>query len=246
MDIYKDAPNGILTDCLGPDFLLTTDSGIIGIELTEVFQDTATSPNFSEMKRDAVTQIEFEDLLVKKLSLKLKFSFSLTVKLSKKHFLIKSKKELIADRIADFCEKEFRNLQLHDGYTVDNIGIDFEKESDAELIKHMRDLGYRFFEQEIKSITVHRWPNNISSFANHFRGGGVKKMQLEDIQPRLEDKENKLNNYQICSEYWLLILEGDYYHGTFANYINIKTPIASRYNKVFIYRQFHGKIVVLK
>ncbi len=55
----------------------------------------------------------------------------------------------------------------------------------------------------------------------------------------------KINDYKPCDQNWLIIREGNYYAGTFAE-IEVSMPVSSLFNKVFLFRTNKNEVVVLK
>ena len=73
--------------------------------------------------------------------------------------------------------------------------------------------------EEIDFVYMSRYDNMGASFNSKPEGGTVADLTIDYIRPIISKKESKLVDYYRCTEYWLIIVEGNYYAGTFGEYI---------------------------
>lgn len=219
---YKSFPKGKIQKSEKPDFLIQTAKKKIGIELTEIFQDSHNG--HSKYQQRSSDRGKFTEKLIFELQKFVDFTFHISIHFSNFYHLKKSnEKELVL--------KAFKASINHLIQLENMKGV---------LIEDFRKLP-----QEIVSIEIGRLDGLDESYDEKPDGGVVSDMTNTHIEPIILKKEEKLKNYQECDENWLLIKEGNYYAGTFSD-IKVEYPISSSFSKIFLFRINKSEIIELK
>jgi len=199
--------------CESPDFIASSSGLKTGIEITQVFQDSNIGQH-SKLQQYSSDSASITNQIINELQPLFSYKFSIGIVFSEKYPIKKSNKKQIINKIKDRCIPCMSNLQ------------------DRQII----DLDYYDgLPQEVEKIFIDRFDNMDFSFDSRPEGGIVKNLLFDHIQPILSQKEQKINKYLICDQYWLIIAEGKYYAGSFSE-IMIETPIKSSFDKVFLIR----------
>ncbi|MBK7212087.1 MAG: hypothetical protein IPH88_02070 [Bacteroidales bacterium] len=209
--------------CESPDFIASLSGIKTGIEITQVFQDSNNGQH-SKLQQYSSDSASITNQIIKELQPLFNFHFSIGIVISEKYPIKKSNRKQIIKNIKDRCIPALSNLQ------------------DRQII----DLDYYDgLPQEVEKIFIDRFDNMDFSFDSRPEGGIVKNLFLDHIQPILSQKEQKINKYLTCDQYWLIIAEGKYYAGSFSK-IMIETPINSSFDKVFLIRTNKNELIELK
>ncbi|WP_462255013.1 hypothetical protein [Ferruginibacter sp.] len=220
-----------------PDFIMTTDSKKIGIELTQIVH----SQNAKQLSSE---EINFTDLVLKKLVHLLPFNFSISIDLFTNKGVSKAKRENISTEVANFCANEFLNLEDTMHASVEHVETDL-----SSAIPFVRDrllgMGLRNLPEGIKSINLFRYDLHGSSFNSQSEAAVIPEFSKKVLDDILNAKEIKLRSYKPCDEYWLIIWQGGGITGYFKG-IEFDIPISSTFDKVFILRSAQNDLVILK
>jgi len=219
---YQLFPKGEIHKSEQPDYIIKSTKKIIGIEITEVFQDS--HQGYSKYQQRSSDRHDFSQKLILELQKVVNFTFLISIHFSDFYHLRKSK------------EKE--KLEATFKATINHLMHLDNKQS--ILIEDFRRLP-----QEIDSVRIVRYDGLDESYDEKPDGGVVSDMTDIHINSVISKKEEKLIHYQDCNEHWLLIKEGNYYAGTFSD-IKINSPIISNFDKIFLFRINKSEIIVLK
>jgi hypothetical protein len=219
---YKPFPKGEIQKTEKPDFLIQTARKKIGIELTEIFQDSHNG--HSKYQQRSSDRSKFTEKLILKLQKFVDFTFHISIHFSDFHHLKKSKEK-------ESVMKAFKASISHLMQLKNMHGV---------LIEDFRRLP-----QEIDSIKIGRFDGLEESYDEQPDGEVVSDMTNAHIEPIILKKEEKLKNYQECDEHWLLIKEGNYYAGTFSD-IKVEYLLSSSFTRIFLFRISKSEIIELK
>lgn len=221
-ELYASFPPGKIDESESPDFILNASDKVIGIEVTEVFQDSHEGK--SKLKQYSSDSSNFTDQLITLLQPHLNYSFSIGIDFSKFNPIKKVDKKRLLEQTKNYCLLFLRSMENNEHYR-----LEYEHGLPRELDR----------------IYIYRYDKMERSFNSQPEGGPVANLMQDHIQKILKQKEQKLPIYLACDEYWLLIKEGNYYAGSFEE-IQIELPIASSFTKVFLVRMNRHEVVELK
>jgi len=221
--LYRNFPTGKISKAEQPDFIVYSKQGKIGIELTELFQDSHLK-GYSEYQQKSSARHIFTNELIGILQKYVSFTFHIGIGFN----AFKSVNKLNKDRV---IKKAFRA-------TINNI-LNLDNKQSIVVDD------FRILPEEINSIHVGRFDGLEESYDEMPEGGPVSDLENIHIEEVLEKKHRKLKKYKECSEQWLLIREGNYYAGSFAEF-KVTKPITTSFDKVFILRSNYNKIIELK
>jgi hypothetical protein len=205
-----------------PDFIINLDGEKIGIELTEVFQDSSYS--YSKLQQNSSDWANFTDQFIAAIQSEVDFKFSVGIHFSRFHEIKKSDKVNLIEKLKELCIPHLRTLPDR---------------------RHLKLDFYNGIPQQIDSIDFGRLDGIADSFNYKPEGGPVSDLKIEHLTPILLKKEKKLGKYVECDKNWLLIREGNYYAGSFSE-LDVPTPIESSFDKVFLLRTRKSSLVELK
>lgn len=239
-EIYTDLPIGTISPANPPlpDFLLNTQSGKnIGIEITEAV-------NSEEEIKHLAFRYRITDLVLEQLKNILPFRFALAIYTDNSKTIKSNEIKKTVNDIVNICVEETNTIQDLEFIELENFEADISSyPQDVQgmiLQKGLRNLPFG-----IREITIHRFDVADESWNTKSGGMVVPPFTDEILYPILIEKEEKLLRYTKCDEYWLLIWERgfgfSYYHD-----VTIKSPVNSKFDKVFLVRTFSGKVEVLK
>ncbi len=124
--------------------------------------------------------------------------------------------------------------------------IDFDLSTLDEFGKQLvARKGYRKLPSGIESIVVVRVNETPESWNSWSEGAIGIPFGHDHLKSILDSKEQLLKKYQYCDEFWLVIKEGSYAASYFGN-IDLKLPIVSDLDKVFLLRSSEGEIIEFK
>ena len=219
---YKSFPKGEVKKSEKPDFLIQTAGKKIGIELTEIFQDSYNG--HSKYQQRFSDRKKFTEKLIPELQKFVDFTFHISIHFSDFIHLKKSKEKELLLKAFKACVNHLIQLKNMQGVLIED---------------------FRKLPEEINSIHIGRFDGLAESYDEMPDGGAVSNMTNAHIAPIISKKEKKLKKYQVCDEHWLLIKEGNYYAGTFSD-IKIDYPIITNFSKIFLFRINKSEIIELK
>ncbi len=223
IESYKKGKIVIVDEQEAPDFIVSVDGNKIGVELTEVFQDSHLG--ISRLKQRSSDGSSFTEDLISLIQPSIPFKFSIGINFNKNLPIKKSKKQAILEKLEELCVPAMINLKDHDHLELENY--------------------YDNLPDEIDDIYVYRFDAMDESIDSRPEGGIVSRLTINHLKTLLRSKEIKLSSYRDCDEQWLLIREGNYYSGSFSD-VEIDLPIESRFDKVFLFRTRTREIIELK
>jgi|25_taG_2_1085351.scaffolds.fasta_scaffold05748_3 hypothetical protein len=221
--LYENFPSGEILESEQPDFIVESKRGKIGIELTELFQDSHLR-GYSKFQQESSSRHLFTNELIAILQNYVSFTFHIGIEFNEFKPVNKLNKTLI-------LKKAFRA-------TINRI-------SNLENKQMIEISDFKILPEQINSIHIGRFDGLKESYDEMPEGGTVSDIENIHIESILEKKHKKLKKYQNCSEQWLLIREGNYYAGSFADF-KITKPIDTLFDKIFILRSNYNKIIELK
>ncbi|KOY50781.1 hypothetical protein [Polaribacter dokdonensis] len=201
-----------------PDLICNLNNNIIGIEITECFQDDTIKGSKLKESRS------FKNKIGKKLIeiIKLDIPFHLTIDIDKKINLKNNQLESFINDLKKTIENKIDIIHNNTLITIDEDIIY------ANGVKSI-DL---FFTNDLKTNSYGETDyGKLSVFTN---------MNLNYI---LNKKESKLIKYASCDEYWLVIREGDMIAASFSK-IDLK-PYLTKFDRIFMYRIFKDELLEL-
>ncbi len=219
---------GILEDIVkqdSPDFIANFNGQRVGIELTEIFQDSSFNIKDSKLQKQSKEAEKFIELLIAKIQLDSKTKFGIGINLSRSYPIQKSKREALLLEVKEI---------------ILSVLADLDDEGFIELNSDICNLP-----QEIIDISIHRDDNLEESFNFKLESGTINPLTLEILQSVISKKERKLKDYKPCDLYWLIIREGNYLSGSF-NVTDLPKSINSLYDKVFLLRTNQHELLELK
>src|SRR5688572_26894035 len=202
-ELYRHFPDGTIEESESPDFLLKGAGAVIGIEVTEVFQDSHEGK--SKLQQYSSDSLKFTEQLIALLQPYVSYPFSIGIHFSKFNPIKKAEKERLLVETKNICLPILMAMQ-------DNQHCRLEYENGLP--------------QQLDRIYIHRYDKMERSFNSQPEGGPVSNLTYQHIESIIKQKEQKLGKYHACNEYWLLIKEGNYYAGSFDE-IKIDLPIES-------------------
>jgi hypothetical protein len=239
---YKYFPSGelIKTNPPATDFILKTNDSTIGIELTEALHS-------EQARQISADTYNFTNGVVMELRNKLPFTFAIDIDLSPTIPIPKTNRPKLITQVVEQCVKEFSNLQPNECRDIEDIGIDLSgiPVDRPEVLNMMLGKGYRNLPPGIKGIKIIRIDGISESWNWQGEGGAIPNFTAENLASILEKKHKKLSQYTSCSQYWLIITEGNYYTGSFKK-ILIETSVESLFDKVFLFRSVEEIVIELK
>ena len=207
-----------------PDFISELSGKQIGIEITEIYQDS--DQGSSILKQQSSYKKVFTEVLMSELKKHLSYNFGIDVDIDFRIPMKKSDFNSIAKSIRITCYPYLKDL-------AGNY-------SSEEFENYNYNLP-----EAIKSIRVTRIddldePHNFQS-----EGGVVPVLTNEHLYDVICKKELALLKFQKCDEYWLIIREGNYHSGSFARDTNLILPFASKFDRIYLLRTSRNELILL-
>lgn len=223
LKLYKEGELIVLCELERPDFMVGLNQKKIGIELTEIFQDSHLRQ--SKLKQASSEAGSLTRDFIALLQPYVPFSFSIGIGFHKYRSIKGAKKKVILDELKEICYPKMLELSEFESLRFENF----------------RDG----LPTEIESLSIVRLDKDTESFDSQPEGGVLPKLTLQDVKNVLSRKEKKLSNYKLCDEQWLVIREGNYFSGSFSE-VDIEVPIESLFDHVFLLRTSKNEIIKLK
>lgn len=220
---YKKGEISLIKEQEAPDFIVNLDERKIGVELTEIFQDSHLG--VSKMKQESSDNNRFTEDLIALIQPDIPFTFLIEIYFNKNFPIKKSKKQEILKELQGICV---------------NAMIDLPNNKHLEL-----DNYYDNLPNEIEEVNVYRYDGMEESIDSRPEGGPVSPLRIDHLKTILTNKESKLSFYGVCDQQWLLIREGNYFSGSFSN-VEIDFKIDSPFDKIFLFRTKTREIIELK
>ena len=206
-----------------PDFISYSNGTKIGIEITEVFQDSASGN--SKLQQYSADCSKLTDQLIDVIQPFINFKFTIGITFSKVNHIRKSTKNQLIQTLKNICVPAMINLNDHQNIDLESY--------------------YFKLPEEVEHIFISRFDNMDYSYNARPEGGIITDLTMDNIQPIIKQKEELLIRYTPCDQNWLIIREGNYFAGSFGK-VKIQTPIESTFNKVFLLRTSKDEIIELK
>jgi hypothetical protein len=239
--IYQAFPLGKMEKSESPDFLLYTNSALIGIELTELkyeredkkFNLRAHEDFLTEIMVDAQAIVESESEL--KLIVDVHFTNELGPALS--------------------LGKDCSTMLLRQAFTEAIARIVKENIPEATGIKYVIDrsskYGYQQLPAKIESVSIQ---NVTGRFKEGLWYAGistkVKPLSIASISQRLVAKNEKLKRYNpACNEFWLIIVQNSFLMASSYEPMTAREALRhyyqSDFDKVFVFERSEGEVTLL-
>lgn len=221
-EAYVQFPIGEVIPGESPDFLIRTDSKLVGIEIAKIFKDDTGSGSLLRLRESLHREIGRK--IIEKTKLYTDKPFALNIHFNERIKVDKQRKnEIITE-----CLSEILFVVLnHDA-------------GDFRIINNGQ-LPSELIEISINIDTVH-WDE---SHYVETTGGVIGVLNENHLQPILERHHEALTKYRPCDEYWLVIEEGSFGADSFGD-VGIVTPMDSLFDKVFLYRISKHEAICLK
>ena len=223
-NLYDSFPEGKIIPSEQPDFIIKNEDFKIGIEITELFQDSHLN-GYSKYQQKSISKNYFTNKYIKLIQKYLSFTFHINIEFNESQSINKLNQNSILKRLCNpIILNNFINLKNKEHIIIED---------------------FRVLPDEINSIQLGRYDDIDESFDEMAEGGPVADINNSHIEYVLAKKHQKLEKYQNCSEQWLLITEGNYYAGSFADYV-VNNPIKSKFHKIFLLRSNLDKVIIVK
>ncbi|GEM_PF-3495902 len=207
-----------------PDYIINIKDRKVGLELTEIFQDS--DDKFSNLQRNSSDWKTFTEEFITEIQLQIDFKFMVGIDFSRFHSIKKSEKHYVVLKLVEACIPKLKRLSNREHLDLDNY--------------------YDKLPQQIDSIHFSRYDALTESMNYQPEGGTVRELTSGILQTVIDKKDKKLPTYSHCDEYWLLIREGNYYAGSFSDEIVENLSIQSAFDKVFLFRTKKNEVISLK
>lgn len=221
--LYTDEAISKYTKAESPDFIMELKNRRVGLELTEIFQDSGE--RFSELQRKSSDWKTFTEDFITELQPRINFKFMVGIHFSSFHSIKKSEKKLLISKLVTICAPKLIKLQ-----NKENLDIDY----------------YDGVPEQVDLLHFLRYDGLSESMNYQPEGGTVRELTSEQLQTIIDKKQKKLPTYLTCDEYWLLIREGNYYAGSFSDEIEKPLVVHSAFDKVFLFRTKKNELIALK
>ena len=206
-----------------PDFIVDLEGSKIGVELTEIFQDS--NLGHSKLQEYSSVANSFAHELINLIQPHINYKFSLGLRLNKNIQIKKTNKLDILKKTMEICVSAMADISNHHHIELESY--------------------YDNLPEAIEAIHICHFDGLEESFNSKPEGGTIARLTINHIDPILKKKENKLSSYLQCDKQWLLIREGNYYAGSFSDVL-IESPIVSLFDKVYLFRTQNKNIIELK
>ena len=228
VDCFKSFPIGEIIPSEKPDFLITTQNGILGIELTQILKPG--SPDGSSPQAQESLQ---------------------------RTILFKAKTALRNDSVLAEIHVLFNSAEIVKKMDVDSVAqslVDIvirgfkENQADHFFIEESDDLEIQLLPDCIDFISCKRLNKTTASFCP-ILSSFVHPINSRDIQRLIDSKERSRMNYsQECSYYWLILVEDGHAPSSFLELNeDAKSNIyRTSFQKVFYFKSFEKLYYDLK
>lgn len=169
IDSYKDEKLTILQEQESPDFIVGLANKRIGVELTEVFQDSHLG--ISKLKQSSSDGSSFTEDFIALIQSNVPFKFSIGINFNKSHSIRKSKKQEILSQLKNICVPKIIGL-------LDREHLEFDNYYDS-------------FPNEIDGIHIYRFDGMDESIDSRPEGGAVSRLTFKHLEKLLLNKEEK-------------------------------------------------------
>lgn len=220
---YKDAELCDYFKTESPDYIIKNKDRIIGLELTEIFQDS--DGKYSKLQRKSNDWKTFTEEFIKELQPKIDFKFMVGIYFSRFHSIKKSEKHDVILKMVEACMPKLVRLENKKHLIIDYVNCNLP--------------------EQIDSIHFSRYDALLESMNFQPEGGPVRELSSPILQKVIDKKDKKLPTYSNCDEYWLVIHEGNYYAGSFTDEIAGQLSIKSTFDKVFLFRTKTLDLIIL-
>ncbi len=239
---YPLFPLGKLEKSERPDFLLYSDSGIAGIELTELKYERKDSEFNLRAHEDFLSEIMSgaQDIFEAQCPLKLVVEV---------HF-----RNNLGPAIA--VGRNRSNMLMKQGLTESIARIVIENTPEATGVRYIIDRTSKYGHLNLPSKIESVYIQNVTG---RFREGlwyagistKVKPLSVASISQRLVAKNEKLPFYNPeCDEFWLIIIQNSFLMSDFYNPLTAREALRHHYksdfDKVFVFERSEGKATLLK
>jgi hypothetical protein len=210
-------PNGEINCSEKPDFLVNGDNYLLGIEHTEIFQ-----PGTSDGK-----SLQAQDNLGQRITRK-------ASNLYPKHHLQTLLVQIFFNYRATINKQDIDRLTKAVVNLVEKTHVEPKGTVTLKKTKDNSDD----FPNEILRIHISDSPNGKESQWRCSSAGFIPKLTPEHLQQKIDQKEQKLDNYNSdCSEIWLLIVADNSRIPTSIELSELATEYqySSRFERVFLF-----------
>lgn len=221
-NLYPDFPQGHVIHDDAPDFTVTNNEYVIGIELTEIFQDLDQN-KCSKLKENESLHNKIGNHLAQKLREFTDFDFHVTIGFESS-FRVKKKIDELIRELLIACAPELHQLK--------------EK-------RHFQISNYKILPEGIQTVGLWYSPKFTYTTYLDAEGGMVSNFTDRHLSRIIEEKEKAIKKYKPCTEQWLLIKEGNFYAGSLDE-IEVKNEITTSFDSIFLYRVNRKEIIKLK
>lgn len=238
--LYPAFPEGTIVKTESPDFVIETVRGTIGIELTEL-------SDAKQGEHSAARLLAFRRMMVQhviaQLRTRLPWQFAIDIDLAEPLEIPKNKRVEWVKEVAGFCLDEFSDLSPGESRRVEHVDFDIFSEQYAPVQQEILRDGYRNLPAGVQSILLLH--SGVDTWDLNGEGGSVPDLTLDILSPVLERKHRKLPSYQLCTQHWLVIVEGSEFYNYY-DQLAFEQPVVSVFDKVFLLRNINEEVVAIK
>lgn len=210
-------PDGEIEYTEKPDFIVHAQDNFLGIEHTEIFQpgqSDGTSPQAQDNLSQRVVN-KANDLYLEH------NSQPLLVQILFNHRVIMNKKDV--NRLAEAIVRliGMTPIELGNPITINRTTENSE-----------------YFPNEIVRLRIYAHPNGKENKWRSSSAGRIPEITPEYLQEKIDQKEQKLDNYESkCSEVWLLIVADDLRIPSSIDLAELASShkYSTRFNRVFFF-----------
>jgi hypothetical protein len=220
-----DFPSGRLVETESPDFVIITRNGKVGVEVTKIHQQTASN----RLRRQESEQEKIANEAVQIFETKSSIPLEVEIHFSANSVFNKRNRSRLAMAIAN----------LINAYLPSEAGplVSRNDWSDQEA-----------FPYEVDSISIYRLAGLKQNFWSVPSAGLVQENFVAEMQAVITKKDTLITKYQICSEYWLLIVAEGNSASTFFHPSSptVEHRYTSAFKRIFFLEAFTRKLWELR
>jgi hypothetical protein len=217
-----------------PDFILHTDSGDVGVEITGLLEP--------DKKERSSVKSNLTDQVIDLLTEKLPFPFILDIQFDA---ISKSRQEnsIRVKKLSDIFEQIAKDLENHqqiEFFKFDSLVTDFPEHIQNRILQD----GHMNLPEGVIRISITREDFLNQSYNSQREGGLVPDLTFDRIQEAINNKDKKVGEYKTMNEQWLVLEEGNGIAGRYTNMPTNET-FETLFDRIFIVRIIDNDLIEL-
>ena len=220
-----DFPSGLLVENESPDFIIATQNGKIGLEVTEIHQHAGSN----QLRRQEAEQKKIADQAVRIFETKSSTRMEVKIHFSANSEFNKQNRSRFATAIADLVSANLPN-------------------EDGPLVLQNNWSNPEVFPYEVDSLSIYRLGGLKKNFWSVPSAGFFQEDFIAEMQAVIAKKEAVIAGYQRCFEHWLLIVAKGNSASTFFHPSSktLEHRYCSAFQRIFFLEAFTRKLWELK